>query len=242
MKMTLQEISWGLKEAMCPVKLLMWRQVNASLKRKKGMECITAEIEGMSWHLLQAMTTQHHFWWTWKSCSYPAPAMEVRDLCACPFASLRICGAIHMSLLIVRSSKANLRLERPLIRCSAQTNPCKPCDGGPRAFRIGWTKKNKIWISTSIFCMCVLLGKTKLHDSFQIFRPISDPLPPIWSFTLLQWENRRKNGFGHNFWLEDSIDLRTTRLNYILQDLFRDIPLDHIWSAQICIFAYLANS
>ena len=26
------------------------------------------------------------------------------------------------------------------------------------------------------------------------------------------------------------------RLNYILQDLFRDTPLDHIWSAQICIF------
>ena len=26
------------------------------------------------------------------------------------------------------------------------------------------------------------------------------------------------------------------RLNYILQDLFRDTLLDHIWSAQICIF------
>ena len=31
--------------------------------------------------------------------------------------------------------------------------------------------------------------------------------------------------FGHDFWLEGQIDLRTTRLNYILQDLFRDTPL-----------------
>ena len=41
---------------------------------------------------------------------------------------------------------------------------------------------------------------------------------------------------GHNFWLGGPIDLRSTRLNCILQDLFRDTLLDHIWSAQICIF------
>ena len=40
--------------------------------------------------------------------------------------------------------------------------------------------------------------------------------------------------FGHNFWLEGPIDLRPTRLNCILQDLFRDTPLDHIARAQIC--------
>ena len=39
--------------------------------------------------------------------------------------------------------------------------------------------------------------------------------------------------FGHSFWLESPIDLRPTRLNYILQDLFRDTPLDHIWRAQL---------
>ena len=38
------------------------------------------------------------------------------------------------------------------------------------------------------------------------------------------------------------IDLRPTRLNSILQDLFRDTPLDHIWRAEICAKnAYLAN-
>ena len=36
-------------------------------------------------------------------------------------------------------------------------------------------------ISTSIFCMRVPLGKTRLHDFFQIYRPINDPWPRIWS-------------------------------------------------------------
>ena len=41
------------------------------------------------------------------------------------------------------------------------------------------------WISTSIFCMRVPLGKTRLHDFFlQIYRPINDPSPRVWSFTL----------------------------------------------------------
>ena len=40
--------------------------------------------------------------------------------------------------------------------------------------------------------------------------------------------------FGHNFSLEGPIDLRPTGLNCILQDLFRDTPLDHIWRAKIC--------
>ena len=47
--------------------------------------------------------------------------------------------------------------------------------------------------------------------------------------------------FGHNYSLEGTIDLRPTRLNCILQDLFRDTPLDHIWCAQMCVKnAYLA--
>ena len=38
-----------------------------------------------------------------------------------------------------------------------------------------------------------------------------------------------KNLIGNNFWLEGPIDLRPTRLNCILQDLFRDTKLDQIW-------------
>ena len=35
--------------------------------------------------------------------------------------------------------------------------------------------------------------------------------------------------FGHNFWLGGPFDTRSMRLNCILQDLFRDTPLDHIF-------------
>ena len=37
----------------------------------------------------------------------------------------------------------------------------------------------------------------------------------------------------HEFWLEDPIDLRSTRLNFILQDTFKDTPIGHILRAQI---------
>ena len=52
-------------------------------------------------------------------------------------------------------------------------------------------------------------------------------------FTLqLQWVNQPKILLVITFaW--------TVRLNYILQDLFRDTPLDHIWSAQMCIFGHI---
>ena len=43
-----------------------------------------------------------------------------------------------------------------------------------------------------------------------------------------------KMRFGCNFWLEGPFDLRPTCLNCILQDIFRDTSLDHIWLAQIC--------
>ena len=39
--------------------------------------------------------------------------------------------------------------------------------------------------------------------------------------------------FGHNFWLGGPIDEWSMRLNYILQDLFKEIPPDHIWALQI---------
>ena len=42
-----------------------------------------------------------------------------------------------------------------------------------------------------------------------------------------------KMRFGRNFWLGSRIDTRSMRLNWILQHLFRDTPLDHICRAQI---------
>ena len=50
-----------------------------------------------------------------------------------------------------------------------------------------------------------------------------------------------KNLIWLNFWLEGPIDLRTTRPNYILQDIFWDNTIDHIWGAQICIFGQIQN-
>ena len=72
------------------------------------------------------------------------------------------------------------------------------------------------------------------QKKIQHYRPINGILAPIFCFTLLlRWGNRPKIWFGHNFWLEGPIDLRPTRLNCILQDLFRDTPLDHIWRTEI---------
>ena len=68
------------------------------------------------------------------------------------------------------------------------------------------------------------------QNNFQHYRPINGILTPISSFTLLKWGNRPKNWFGHNFWPEGPIDLKTTRLDHILQDLFMWHPFDHIWS------------
>ena len=68
------------------------------------------------------------------------------------------------------------------------------------------------------------------------------------SFTLyLEWGNRPKMRLGHNFSLGGPIDTRSMRLDCILQDLFRDTLLDHIWHSQLrtpnivfgCICPYL---
>ena len=40
--------------------------------------------------------------------------------------------------------------------------------------------------------------------------------------------------------MEGLIDLRPTRLNCILQDLFRDPPLDHIWHPYLVIFGHIS--
>ena len=65
------------------------------------------------------------------------------------------------------------------------------------------------------------------HKKFQHYRPINWFLSPLSSFTLYYNWNWPKIWFGHKFWLEGLIDLRPTRLNCILHDLFRDTPLDH---------------
>ena len=57
-------------------------------------------------------------------------------------------------------------------------------------------------------------------------------------------ENQPKNGFGQNFWLNGPIDLRIAHLNYILQDLIKDTPLDHILvpkHAYLAKYAYLGE-
>ena len=57
-------------------------------------------------------------------------------------------------------------------------------------------------------------------------------------FLVLRCNYNGENGQKFNLvitfdWREGPNDLRATRLNCILQDLFRDTPLDHIWGAQI---------
>ena len=54
--------------------------------------------------------------------------------------------------------------------------------GGKTAegYIIAWCKK-KIWIWGLIFGYVFRLGKTRLHEFFQIYRPINFSGPPIWS-------------------------------------------------------------
>ena len=74
------------------------------------------------------------------------------------------------------------------------------------------------------------------------FSSIGPPSQKLWLNIIfawfpplkLQWGNRAKMILGHTFWLGTPIDIKSTHLNCILQDLFRDTPLDHILRAQIC--------
>ena len=78
------------------------------------------------------------------------------------------------------------------------------------------------------------LDQKLTHKHFQHYRP---KIGSCHHFEVLLCNYngaiRPKMRFGQNFWLEGPIDLRPTRLNCILQDLFRDTPLDHNWRAQI---------
>ena len=47
---------------------------------------------------------------------------------------------------------------------------------------LAWFKKIFFWIWGLIFGYVFRLGKTRLHEFFQIYRPINTSWPPMWSF------------------------------------------------------------
>ena len=47
---------------------------------------------------------------------------------------------------------------------------------------LAWFKKFFFWIWGLIFGYVFRLGKTRLHEFFQIYRPINTSGPPMWSF------------------------------------------------------------
>ena len=72
-------------------------------------------------------------------------------------------------------------------------------------------------------------------EHFQYYRHINDILTPIstWYYIVIAMGKSGKNEIFHNFELGGPTDTRPTHLNCILQDLFRDSPLDHIWRAKM---------
>ena len=51
-----------------------------------------------------------------------------------------------------------------------------------RVWGLAWFKKIFFWIWGLIFGYVFRLGKTRLHEFFQIYRPINTSGPPMWSF------------------------------------------------------------
>ena len=114
-------------------------------------------------------------------------------------------------------------------------------------WQVAWFKKKNFWIWGLIFGYVFRLGKTRLHEFFQIYRPINGSLPPIWSFsTGASTTKSRKSIFCDNFWLECPTDLRLTCLSYIFRALFRDTPLGHVRrtlpNSQYLIFRHIWGS
>ena len=107
----------------------------------------------------------------------------------------------------------------------------KPHSGINQQYEVGWTPK-KILLD---FDLNLLHARSIAPNKASWFFRFSSNLythkcrPSEVLHCNYNGEIGQKLGFGHNFWLEDSIDLRTTRLNHILQDFSRDTPLDHIW-------------
>ena len=85
---------------------------------------------------------------------------------------------------------------------------------------------------------CALLSRAIWLSPSRRWKDIEDKGSPL--LKSGPW-NQPKIWFGHNFWLEGPLDLNTTRLNCILQDLFRGTPLDHIWRSQISILGIFGH-
>ena len=132
-------------------------------------------------------------------------------------------------------------------------NLCTICVFPPKVIKRRWSCG---WLggrvaaplgSQSVTPICVpptrshLLAHPHLLNWYIIHPPLLPSRPKFYIATNNNEEIGPKIKFGHNFWLEGPIDTRSTRLNCILQDLFRDTPLGHSWRAQICAKnAYLA--
>ena len=86
-------------------------------------------------------------------------------------------------------------------------------------------------------CSTCAFGWAKLGFMNFFFKFIDPWILHCHPSQVLHCNNNREIGpkikFGPYFWLEGPIDTRSMRLNCILQDLFRDTPLDHIWCAQV---------
>ena len=89
---------------------------------------------------------------------------------------LKNIGMQHLFILLwpLRALNLDQQLPNSFHRIHAAWGTCT----------LGWCKKSFFWISTSMFCMRVPVGKTRLHDFFQIYRPTNDPGPRIRSFLL----------------------------------------------------------
>ena len=59
-----------------------------------------------------------------------------------------------------------------MIKFSSSSSPCS----------LAWFKIFFFWIWGLIFGYVFRLGKTRLHEFFQIYRPINTSWPPMWSF------------------------------------------------------------
>ena len=89
-------------------------------------------------------------------------------------------------------------------------------------------------------CLCFRSASSKLLcNTFPLQQP-SSFLPQQLPRSFHPWACLKpKTNSVHSFIIKHRkncgpIDPRSTRLSYILQDVFRDTPLEHIWLAQIC--------
>ena len=97
--------------------------------------------------------------------------------------------------------------------------------------------------SLNFVCHWFSLVRWATRTIFSIIGPQTTFCKPFLVLHCNNGEVTKK--FGHNFWLGDSFDTRSTCLNCILQDLTRATPLDHTWRAhirsQICQYGQICQ-